>query len=580
MGTHSDGSDSDHLCDYGCGEIADEGCYDTNPLDGKCDECGLAVDHECIGGTADCTNPANCSICGQPHGNALGHDWDDATCDDPKTCSVCGETEGEALGHDWDDATCEIPKTCSVCGETEGNALGHTDASPKDHVCDNGCGKTDMGTHSDGSDSDHLCDYGCGVIADEGCYDTVVDGLCDECSADINHTCVDVNEKDHACDICSAPMGEHEDSATDTDHVCDYGCGATLEDCSGGNATCTAQAVCTICGQPYGELEAHNFAPATCDVPSTCRNCPETTGVALGHLDENTDHVCDRNCGVTNIGEHTDGDDDDHLCDYGCNQVADEGCYDTNPLDGNCDECGVAVDHQHTGGSATCTAQAVCTICGQPYGELANHSAETEWQQSETHHWHECTGCDDQELDKAAHNDGNNDGSCDTCGYAMGTTPPSHTHAHGSTWVTDANEHWNECECGDKANKAAHVDSDSNGACDTCGYAMGTTPPSHTHAHGSTWVTDANEHWNECECGDKANKAAHVDDNGDNKCDTCDYTMPAHDPDPQPPVDNPPTDDNDGLGTGAIIGIVVAAVAVVGGGGFAIFWFVIRKRGR
>ena len=98
-------------------------------------------------------------------------------------------------------------------------------------------------------------------------------------------------------------------------------------------------------------------------------------------------------------------------------------------------------------------------------------------------------------------------------------------------------------------------------------------------------------HWNECECGDKANKAAHVDGDNNGKCDTCDYTMssgtvdpgtdpvdPGTDPDPQPPVDNPPTDDNDGLGTGAIIGIVVAAVAVVGGGGFAIFWFVIRKK--
>ena len=635
MGAHSDGNDTNHLCDYGCNQVADDGCYDTNPLDGKCDECGLAVDHECIGGTADCTNPANCSICGQPHGNALGHDWDDATCDAPKTCSVCGETEGEALGHDWDDATCETPKTCSVCGETEGNALGHTDVAPKDHICDNGCGRTDMGTHSDGSDSDHLCDYGCGVIADEGCYDTVVDGLCDECGADINHTCVDVNEKDHACDICSAPMGEHEDSATDTDHVCDYGCGATLEACSGGNATCTAQAVCTICGQPYGELEAHDFAPATCDVPSTCRNCPETTGVALGHLDENTDHVCDRNCGVTNIGEHTDGDDDNHLCDYGCGQVADEGCYDSDPVDGNCDECGVAVDHKHTGGSATCTTKAVCTICGQPYGELANHSAEAEWQKNDTHHWYECTGCDDQELDKAAHNDGNNDGSCDACGYAMSVTPPPHNHSFGTNWVTDANNHWKECECEEKSELGAHVDGNNDGACDTCAYAMSVTPPPHnhsfgtnwvtdannhwkececeekselgahvdgnndgacdtcayamsvappphTHSHGSTWVTDANEHWNECECGDKANKAAHVDDNGDNKCDTCDYTMPAHDPDtpddPNNTPEDPSGDDEGGLGTGAIIAIVAASVVALGGGGFALYWFVIRKK--
>ncbi len=180
-------------------------------------------------------------------------------------------------------------------------------------------------------------------------------------------------------------------------------------------------------------------------------------------------------------------------------------------------------------GAATETDPEVCSICGwqiAPALGHITHTPESEWQKNETHHWHECTGCDGQELDKAAHNDGNNDGSCDACGYVMSVTPPSHTHAHGSTWVTDANEHWNECECGDKANKAAHVD-----------------------------------------------------DNGDNKCDTCDYTMPANDPD-TPPVDNPPTDDNDGLGTGAIIGIVVAAVAVVGGGGFAIFWFVIRKKRR
>ncbi len=115
---------------------------------------------------------------------------------------------------------------------------------------------------------------------------------------------------------------------------------------------------------------------------------------------------------------------------------------------------------------------------------------------------------------------------------------------------------------------------------------MSVTPPPHTHAHGSTWVSDANEHWNECECGDKANKVAHADFDNNSKCDTCDYTMssgtvdPGTDPDTQPPVDNPATDDNDGLGIGAIIGIVAASVAVVGGGGFALFWFVIRKKRR
>ena len=39
-----------------------------------------------------------------------------------------------------------------------------------------------------------------------------------------------------------------------------------------------------------------------------------------------------------------------------------------------------------------------------------------------------------------------------------------------------------------------------------------------------------------------------------------------------------PEEPDGGLGAGAVIGIVIGAVAVVGIGGFAIFWFVIKKR--
>ena len=152
----------------------------------------------------------------------------------------------------------------------------------------------------------------------------------------------------------------------------------------------------------------------------------------------------------------------------------------------------------------------------------------------------------------------------------------AHAHTHGSEWKNDANEHWNECSCGDKANKAAHTDSDTNGKCDVCGADVPVAPPSHTHDYGTIWKTDANNHWKECECGDVSENAAHIDGNGDNKCDTCDYAMPAHDPDD--PGTTPPTDDDGGLGTGAIIGIVLGALAVLGGGGFCIYWFVIRKR--
>ena len=37
---------------------------------------------------------------------------------------------------------------------------------------------------------------------------------------------------------------------------------------------------------------------------------------------------------------------------------------------------------------------------------------------------------------------------------------------------------------------------------------------------------------------------------------------------------------DDRIGVGAIIAIVVGAVLVVGGGGFAIYWFVIKKKNK
>ena len=112
----------------------------------------------------------------------------------------------------------------------------------------------------------------------------------------------------------------------------------------------------------------------------------------------------------------------------------------------------------------------------------------------------------------------------------------------------------------------------------------------HTHEFGTTWKTDENNHWKECSCEEKSALAAHSDGNGDNKCDICDHAMPAHDPDTpdqpdnpdnpgtNPPADNPPSDDESGLGAGAIVAIVIGSVAVVGIGGFALLWFVIKKK--
>ena len=104
-------------------------------------------------------------------------------------------------------------------------------------------------------------------------------------------------------------------------------------------------------------------------------------------------------------------------------------------------------------------------------------------------------------------------------------------------------------------------------------------PEQHVHDYGSEWKTDEGEHWNECECGEKSNKSAHADANGDGKCDTCAYQMSTT---PDTP-DNPnnvgdPDKEKDGLSGGAIAAIVVLCVLVVGVGVILAVWFVVKKK--
>ncbi|MBQ8341947.1 MAG: hypothetical protein IJY22_06215 [Clostridia bacterium] len=112
----------------------------------------------------------------------------------------------------------------------------------------------------------------------------------------------------------------------------------------------------------------------------------------------------------------------------------------------------------------------------------------------------------------------------------------------------------------------------------------------HVHTHGTTWENDADHHWNACACGDKSNLAAHADGDGDGKCDACMYQLSTtsggsgnqggENPDgsgSQGGTDTPVAEEG-GLGAGAIVAIVIGSVLVAGIGGFALFWFVIKKK--
>lgn len=106
--------------------------------------------------------------------------------------------------------------------------------------------------------------------------------------------------------------------------------------------------------------------------------------------------------------------------------------------------------------------------------------------------------------------------------------PPSHTHSYGTDWKYDDTNHWHECECGDKADIAAHsasewivdtaatetADGSKHKECTVCKKVLETatipaTGSTHTHSYGTDWKYDGTNHWHECACGDKADTAAH-----------------------------------------------------------------------
>ena len=212
------------------------------------------------------------------------------------------------------------------------------------------------------------------------------------------------------------------------------------ENCHGGTATCTAKAVCTVCGGEYGEMAAHSFtaekaeaqylkSAATCTEKAvyykSCAVCglssegtaDEATffsGNALDHnwgdWTSNEDGTHTRTCTVDgcSAGTQTENCIDankDHKCDI-CDYIISE-CADDNK-DHKCDYCGKKLT-EHTGGKATCKDKAKCEVCGAEYGELdpKNHTnlkhfpakTATKTTEGNIEYWY-CEGCGKYFSDK------------------------------------------------------------------------------------------------------------------------------------------------------------------------------------
>lgn len=299
-------------CDHGCGTtdtIEAEGTALEHDYTGEIKNNGdgthsYLCKNNCgnYGGTVDCSiwkenataNKCECVDCGY----TKGHDWGKWTKNSDntalaagkmtRTCNDCGATDTiectyEITAHS--DETCTTPETttytCTECGhgysEIGEAATGHDfsgeykyDSSADTHqqLCANGCGAYGVGTTAN---------------AKEPCTWT--------------YTNKESGKHTAAC-VC----GNSEE-----------------QNCSGGTATCTAQAECQYCGEAYGTTTDHSFK------------------------------------GTVKVLE---GDVHAYLCEY-CNTDSIYGVGTTQNMTEAC-----------SGGDATCSALAVCNECKDTYGAL------------------------------------------------------------------------------------------------------------------------------------------------------------------------------------------------------------------
>lgn len=457
----SDKTTKDHKCDA-CGYVMSQ-CADGNN-DHKCDVCGETLsDHSY---NYDCDK--NCNVCGQETRPNAAHESNAAYACVAGQCKYCQTAMPAAANHtpEADDGDCTTDITCSVCGTvtTKGNA-NHTggEATCTAKAKCNLCGKE----YGELAPNNHKNPYIGTVFHSDGNGNHYQWRGCSDCkNAEIEKVneapCSDETTKDHKCDACGYEMSTCSDKAGDGNHNCDV-CGK--ENVSGhsyGSATCDTPATCSECGATTGEALGHSFvdyvsnSDATCETDGTetakCSRCDTTDtrtdeGSALGHIDENKDHKCDRNCGKADMGEHKDSaTDNDHVCDYGCKEVL-EACSD-KASDGNhnCDVCGKADVSEHSYGNATCDAPATCSECGAPNGTALGHVDENKDHKCDRNCGKNTSSCVDSDKNhecdyagcKAAMGEHKSnaaypcqDGICEYCKVAMPATE-AHTYENGA----------------------------------------------------------------------------------------------------------------------------------------------------
>ena len=240
------------------------------------------------------------------------HSGGEATCTKKAKCEICGAEYGETKPHSY--AQIKLPEYLKSAATCTAKAVYYTSC-------------TECGRSSEGTADEATFEYGNALGHKYGEWVSNGDGT---------HSRVCANDNKHI----------------------------ETKACHGGKATCTAKAICEVCGKAYGEMKPHSY---------THKKSPEYLKSAATCTAKAVYYTSCADCGLSSKGTA-----DEATFEYGNALGHKYGEWVSNGDGTHSRVCANDSTHIETknchGGKATCTAKAICEVCGKAYGEMTAHT--------------------------------------------------------------------------------------------------------------------------------------------------------------------------------------------------------------
>ena len=412
-----------------------------------CTTCGETFDKEAhSGGHATCSKKATCEICGLEYGSTTDHDyqWQHDNTEHWKACKDCGAVdENTRANHTFGgwvtekDSTCTETgtqkHTCAACDYSETGVIDKKAHTPEHHD------RVEPTCTATGSIEYWQCSVCSKKFSNADCTVEVTDSeiTLEKVSHKLTKTeakaptCTKAGNIEYwTCSVCKKLFSDAEgkteitaqetviaatghtpseawtNDGTDHWHVCTT-CNAVLDKAehSGGTATCSSKAVCDVCKAEYGTTTAHTFISKHDNTQhwKECSICGaiDSENPKTNHTFGEWETVTDSTCTATGTKKHT-----CTGCDYSETGVIEKKAHTTehhDRVDPTCTTTG-SIEYWQCGVCGKMFSDAACTteVTDVTLDKLP-HSAGAAWEKDTTYHWHLCTSCGSEVMDKAVH---------------------------------------------------------------------------------------------------------------------------------------------------------------------------------